>query len=70
MTVGLAGNLTTERDMTKDELIVRLKMELDTMMSWAREVSDEYLEGDPENRATFVRDMKDAKEALNTNADG
>ena len=56
--------------MTKDELIVRLKMELDTMMSWAREVSDEYLEGDPENRAIFVRDMKDAKEALNTNADG
>lgn len=55
--------------MTKDELIIRLKVELDTIMSWAREVSDEYLDCDQENRADFVRDMKDAKEALNTNAD-
>jgi len=55
--------------MTKDELILRLKIELDTMMSWAREVSDEYLEGDAENRAMYVQDLKDAKEALNAKAD-
>ena len=67
---GLAVNVTTEWNMTKDELILRLKIELDTMMSWAREVSDEYLDGDAENRAMYVQDLKDAKEALNTNADG
>ena len=56
--------------MTKDELILRLKIELDTMMSWAREVSDEYLDGDPENRQMLCKDLAEAKEAMGINADG
>jgi hypothetical protein len=56
--------------MTKDELILRLKIELDTMMSWAREVSDEYLDGDPENRQMLRRDLAEAREAMGINAEG
>jgi hypothetical protein len=55
--------------MTKDELIVRLKIELDTMMGWAREVGDEYLDGDPDNRKRLVSDLAEAKEAMGINAD-
>lgn len=54
--------------MKSKELILRLKIELDTMMTWAAEVSDEYLDSDPENRAMFVADMREAKEAMRIEA--
>jgi hypothetical protein len=37
---------------------------LGLMMDWAREVSDEYLDGDPEVRQQFRDDMNHAREVL------
>lgn len=55
--------------MTKDELIQRLKIELAAMVDWAREVDDEYLDGDPDTRAQYRKDMQEAREALSLSSD-
>lgn len=54
--------------MSKDELIKRLKQDLANMMDWAREVSDQYLDGDPDTRKAFVADMESASEAYRMEA--
>lgn len=56
--------------MTKDQLITALKNDLSVMMDWAREVSDEYLEGDPDTRREYFRDMEHASETLKLKPEG
>lgn len=55
--------------MTKDELIERLRSDLEAMEGWARELGDEYLDGDPEVRQQYVADLKSVRESRSLKAD-
>lgn len=55
--------------MTKEQLITALQNDLSVMMDWAREVSDEYLEGDPDTRRQYCIDMEHASETLKLKAE-
>lgn len=50
--------------MTKDQYIADLKAELRLHMDWAAELSDEYLDGDPDVRKAFVEDRERATSLL------
>ena len=48
--------------MTKDELISELRTSLDAMCDWAREISDQYLDGEPGTRALYAADLQRASD--------
>lgn len=48
--------------MSDAEKIKALQEMLGTMMDWAAQLSDEFLDGDPEVRTAFRKDMKAARE--------
>lgn len=50
--------------MTKDQLITALRNDLSVMMDWARELGDEYLDGDQDTRHQYLADMESARETL------
>lgn len=52
---------------TAPELLQALKASIDViqlMQSWAREVSDQYLDGDPQTRFDYAADLQSANEAV------
>jgi hypothetical protein len=50
--------------MKKDDLIDALTDSLESMINWAMEVSDEYLDGEEGTRRQFALDLKRARELL------
>ena len=42
----------------------RLRTALDLATYWAREISDQYLDGDPDVRKDYVSDMKLCREVM------
>lgn len=56
--------------MTKDQYIIELKAELRLHMDWARDLSDEYLDGDPDVRKAFVEDRERASHLLTVVPEG
>lgn len=47
--------------MTDAEKIKQLREMLGVMMDWARELPDEFLDGDPDTRKSFAGDMEAAR---------
>lgn len=54
--------------MSPDEKISLLREMLGTMMEWARQLPDQYLDSDREVRANFVEDLKKSRDALKQTA--
>lgn len=46
------------------EITQRLIDSLQIMMGWAREVPDEFLDGDPDQRKFLREDLEEAKSAI------
>lgn len=47
--------------MTDSEKIKQLREMLGVMMDWAREIPDEFLDGDPAVRTALASDMENAR---------
>ena len=56
-------------NMTKDQYIIELKAELGLQLDWAGDLSDEYLEGDPEVRKEYAEDRQPARSLLSAMPD-
>ncbi len=50
--------------MNDREKIAKLREMLDLMMGWAREIPSEVLDGDPQMRLDFRRDLAEATDLL------